>query len=85
MPGGGTLTVAVRCTRGGVVTEIRDTGAGIAPEIRERLFEPFFTTRDGGTGLGLPIALRIIEGHSGDLRIDSEPNQGTTVAVWLPL
>jgi signal transduction histidine kinase len=85
MTGGGTLTVRVNAASGGVVTEIRDTGPGIPPEIRERLFEPFFTTRDGGTGLGLPIALRIVEAHSGDLRIESEPGAGTTVAVWLPL
>ncbi len=85
MAGGGTLTIRMATTSGGVVTEIRDTGAGIAPEIRERLFEPFFTTRDGGTGLGLPIALRIVEGHSGDLRIESEPGAGATAIVWLPL
>jgi signal transduction histidine kinase len=85
MPGGGTLTVRLGIAGGGVVTEIRDTGAGVPPEIRERLFEPFFTTRDGGTGLGLPIALRIVEGHSGDLRIESEPGAGTTATVWLPL
>ncbi len=85
MAGGGTLTIRMATASGGVVTEIRDTGAGVAPEIRERLFEPFFTTRDGGTGLGLPIALRIVEGHSGDLRIESEPGSGTVATVWLPL
>jgi signal transduction histidine kinase len=85
MPGGGTLGVAVRPAKGGVVIDVRDTGIGIPADIRDRLFEPFFTTRDGGTGLGLPIALRIIEGHSGDLRIESEPGHGTTVSVWLPL
>lgn len=84
MPNGGSLTVSVHANGGGVVTEIQDTGVGIPPDIRERLFEPFFTTRNGGTGLGLPIALRIVEGHSGDLRIESEPDKGTTVTVWLP-
>jgi len=85
MPGGGTLSLAVRRASGGVVTEVRDTGAGIPPEIRERLFEPFFTTRRNGTGLGLPIALRIVEAHSGDLRIESHPDSGTTATIWLPL
>jgi signal transduction histidine kinase len=85
MPEGGTLTVGLRSASGGVVTEFRDTGVGIPPEIRNRLFEPFFTTRRGGTGLGLAIALRIVEGHSGDLRVESEPGRGTTVSVWLPL
>ncbi len=84
MPGGGTLTVGVRAAAGGVVVEIGDTGVGIDPAIRERLFEPFFTTRRGGTGLGLAISHRIVDGHSGDLRIDSTPGQGTRVSVWLP-
>lgn len=85
MPDGGTLSVGIRYACGGILTELRDTGKGIPPEIRERLFEPFFTTRQGGTGLGLPISLRIIEAHSGDLRIESEPGSGTVVTVWLPV
>jgi signal transduction histidine kinase len=84
MPGGGALRVATSRAPGGIVVEIRDTGPGISPDIRERLFEPFATTREGGTGLGLPIALRIVEAHSGELRIASAPGEGTTAAVWLP-
>lgn len=85
MPEGGSLSLAVYRASGGVVTEVRDSGPGIPPEIQERLFEPFFTTRPSGTGLGLPIALRIVEAHSGDLRIDSRPGEGTTATIWLPL
>jgi len=82
---GGRLAARTRLATGGVVVEIHDTGPGIAPEMLERLFEPFVTTRPGGTGLGLPISLRIIEGHSGKLRLDSLPGEGTTAIVWLPV
>ena len=85
MERGGTLRAGTRMAAGGVVVEIRDTGSGIPAEVRERLFEPFVTTRTGGTGLGLPISLRIIEGHSGELRLESVPDEGTTATVWLPV
>lgn len=85
MQDGGRLWVSTQRVPNGVVVEIQDTGVGIPSEHREHLFEPFFTTREGGTGLGLPISLRIIEGHSGELRIESEPNRGTTAVVWLPV
>jgi signal transduction histidine kinase len=85
MPDGGRLRAGVRTAGGSVVIELADTGIGILPEVRERLFEPFFTTREGGHGLGLAIAGRIVEAHSGELRIDSEPGKGTTAAVWLPI
>lgn len=85
MEGGGRLHASTRRAVGGVVVEIRDSGPGIPEEIRERLFEPFVTTRPGGTGLGLPISLRIIEGHSGKLRIESSEGEGTVAVVWLPV
>jgi len=85
MDGVGRLRVATRLATGGVVVEIHDSGPGVAPEVLERLFEPFVTTRAGGTGLGLPISLRIVEGHSGTLRLDSAPGKGTTAIVWLPV
>jgi signal transduction histidine kinase len=67
------------------VVEIADTGPGIPAEVRGRLFTPFFTTKDGGTGLGLPISLRIVEEHAGALEVQSEADQGTTFRVSLPL
>jgi two-component system sensor histidine kinase HydH len=84
MSGGGTLAVSVRRRNGGVAVEFADTGPGIPPEIRERLFEPFFTTRRGGHGLGLAISHRIVESHSGKLILESEPGKGTRAIVWLP-
>ena len=84
MPEGGWLRAATSRAAGGVVVEIRDSGPGIDPAVRERLFEPFVTTRAGGTGLGLPISARIVEGHSGELRLESEPGGGTAAIVWLP-
>ena len=85
MQSSGRLRASTRRAAGGVVVEIRDTGPGIPPEVLERLFEPFVTTRAGGTGLGLPISLRIIEGHSGELRLESAAGEGTTATVWLPV
>lgn len=63
---------------------IADDGPGIAPEIRDRIFQPFFTTRHRGTGLGLPIAKRAVELHGGELSIESPKGGGTTVTVRLP-
>jgi len=64
---------------------IQDTGPGIAEEFREKIFEPFFSTKEEGIGLGLPIAQRIVEEHGGQIRVDSPPGQGTTFTVILPI
>lgn len=66
-----------------VRVSIWDDGPGIPPEIRDRVLEPFFSTRPEGTGLGLPIARRIARAHGGDLEIESEPGRGTVVTVTL--
>jgi two-component system, sporulation sensor kinase E len=68
-----------------VVTRVQDTGQGMPPDARARIFEPFFSTKDSGTGLGLCIAARIIEQHGGRLVLETSTDQGTTFAVWLPL
>jgi len=62
-----------------------DSGRGIAPDLMERIFDPYFTTKPQGTGLGLPIALRIIEAHGGTLDVKSTLGRGTTVEVCLPI
>ncbi|HYV28924.1 MAG TPA: ATP-binding protein, partial [Candidatus Eisenbacteria bacterium] len=67
-----------------VVLEVEDTGKGIAPEVEKRLFDPFFTTKARGTGLGLPIAARIVEKHGGVLQYQTQVNHGTTFRVVLP-
>ncbi|HEV8311017.1 MAG TPA: ATP-binding protein, partial [Methylomirabilota bacterium] len=85
MPEGGTLTVGVG-QRGPSEAElsVQDSGSGLAPEIRDRLFEPFFTTRGAGTGLEMLIASQIIEQHGGRIEVHSQPGGGTTIRVILP-
>ena len=85
MPGGGTLTVRTR-GRGGdaVELEISDTGVGMSEEQVENIFEPFFSTKSQGLGLGMPYAQKVIEQHRGAVSIESQPGAGTTVRVVLP-
>jgi two-component system sensor histidine kinase HydH len=63
---------------------VADTGKGMAPEERSRMFDPFFTTRKTGTGLGLAMVQQIVEQHGGRIEVESAPEQGTTVTVILP-
>jgi signal transduction histidine kinase len=78
MPNGGDLTVRTFIDEGRAVVEISDTGKGIPPEIQEKIFDPFFSTRHEGVGLGLSIAYRIIREHGGDIKLTSEVGKGTT-------
>ena len=64
---------------------IRDSGLGMDEEARDRIFEPFFTTKNSGTGLGLPMTQQIIEEHQGKISVTSEPGEGTTFEISLPL
>ncbi len=63
---------------------VSDTGVGIDPELRERIFEPYFSTRAAGTGLGLAIAKKVVEDHGGTITLESERGQGTSVRMLLP-
>ena len=74
----------VRLPGGGVSISISDDGPGIAPEAREKMFDPFFTTRPGGSGLGLAVVHRAVESHAGFVFVDSELGSGTRVTVLLP-
>ena len=87
MPTGGVLSIASRLDASGrrVELSIADTGSGIPDEVRDRLFEPFLTTKKTGTGLGLSIAYGIVERHRGDIRVDSATGRGTTFLITLPL
>lgn len=67
------------------IIEVIDTGKGISAEAEKRLFDPFFSTKESGTGLGLPIAARIIEKHGGHIQYSTRANEGTTFSVVLPI
>ena len=90
MPEGGRLELAISVTRDRLCLMTRDNGVGISPEILTRIFDPYFTTKNSGTGLGLPMAHKIIMAHKGEIDIysqvakDGEP--GCTIfRIWLPL
>lgn len=81
---GGVLTLCTHSQEKKVRLSVADTGPGIPPEIRERLFEPFFTTRRGGTGLGLFSCKRIVAEHKGRILLRSRPGQGACFVVSFP-
>jgi len=85
MPGGGQLFVSLRRRGEMAEIEIRDTGKGIAPEHRQRIFQLFFTTRPGGSGIGLASTFRTVQLHNGSIEFDSEVGRGTTFRITLPL
>ena len=68
-----------------VTLTVMDNGIGVAPNDRPNIFDPFFSTKDNGTGLGLPLSLGIVENHGGTMDVQSHPGQGTVVTVRLPL
>jgi two-component system sensor histidine kinase HydH len=70
---------------GTVTVSISDTGEGISPDIRPRIFDPFFSTKDEGIGLGLSMVHKIIENHNGRIRVESEQGSGTTFIISLPI
>jgi signal transduction histidine kinase len=89
MPAGGSLRVAAAADNGAppgrVRIEVRDTGPGIDPAVLPRLFEPYFSTKSGGTGLGLPVSRRAVEEQGGSLDIASRPGEGTVAILTLPV
>jgi two-component system sensor kinase FixL len=85
MPHGGELNVTAAVQSTTLVLTIGDTGSGIAPEQMPNLFTPFFTTKQGGTGLGLTICRGLISQHQGEISIASEVERGTTCTIQLPL
>ena len=88
MPDGGELWVRViESTYRGfpeVVIEVTDTGVGITEEAIPRIFRPYVSTTEGGTGLGLPTTLRIVRLHGGTIMVESEPEQGSRFSIILP-
>jgi signal transduction histidine kinase len=85
MPRGGTVWVSTRrAGDGGVEIQVRDTGGGIPSDDLPRIFDPFYSTKERGTGLGLAFAQQVVKEHGGSIRCDSAPGQGTTFTVRLP-
>lgn len=85
MPDGGQLVVRTYGTPDGVALDLIDTGCGMDHKTRSQIFDAFFSTKRGGSGLGLPTTRKIIEGHGGSITLQSEPGRGTQFTVKLPM
>ena len=85
LPPGGRIAVSTLVgPKGEAVVRIEDNGPGIAPEVRDKIFDVFFSTRGGGTGLGLPIAQKVLESHGGWIALDTEVGKGTSFELHVP-
>jgi signal transduction histidine kinase len=84
-PPGGRITLECQADDRSLFIRVRDTGEGIRPEAKAHLFDVFYTTKEGGSGLGLPIALRIAEAHGGTLEIENDPKGGAVATLVLPV
>ena len=84
MPGGGTLSITVEQIDETLRIEIADTGPGIGEEEAKKIFEPFYTTKEQGLGLGMPYARKIIDQHRGTISLSSKPGEGTRISIALP-
>jgi signal transduction histidine kinase len=84
MPHGGTLTLTVTLEAKAVRMTLQDTGTGIPAETLSLVFDPFFSSKPQGTGMGLTIAHRIVSEHTGEICLSSTPGAGVTVDLWLP-
>ncbi len=78
------LTVQTQKRRGRVEVHFEDSGPGMPPDVRKRIFEPLFSTKSFGVGLGLPVVKQIMEHHGGGIEIETEEGHGTRVCLWLP-
>jgi len=81
----GKISVSTDLVDEQVLIEISDNGAGMTKETLENMFNPFFTTKSGGTGLGMAVTQRIIEEHGGEIQVESEKGKGTTFRIFIPL
>ena len=85
MPDGGEISIRVQPVEGAVQISFADQGKGVPEELLEKIWDPYFTTKDKGTGLGLGIVKNIIDAHGGDIRIENIPEGGARVLIHLPL
>jgi len=86
MPGGGQLRVTTSRTGqpAGILVTFTDSGVGVAPDVLPHVFDPFYSTKPNGLGLGLFISQDIVKQHGGRMEVDRQVGEGTTFAVWLP-
>ena len=87
MPGAGRITVQTRFCDHNVYLVVEDTGTGMSKDVQDKIFVPFFTTKDvgHGTGLGLPVVYGIVTAHGGSINVKSEPGCGTRFEIKLPV
>ena len=83
-PGEHLLTVRTQKRRGRIEVHFQDSGPGMPPDVRAKIFEPLFSTKGFGVGLGLPVVKQIMEQHGGGIEIETEEGRGTRVCLWLP-
>jgi signal transduction histidine kinase len=84
MPQGGTLRVATATRDGSVECEVADTGVGMTSDVVAKMFQPFFSTKGNGTGLGMPLTQQILQEHGGAIACESAPGKGTRFLLSLP-
>ena len=86
MPDGGRLSILVNQGKlNGVQLEVEDAGSGIAADRLRRIFDPFYSTKVDGIGMGLAVAYRIVREHQGEIQVKSEVGKGTRFSIWLPI
>jgi signal transduction histidine kinase len=83
-PAGGAVSLAARTSARGHTIEVRDTGPGIVADTLPKIFDLYFTTKAGGTGIGLAVTQQIVAAHGGTIEVDTVPGRGTTMRVHLP-
>ncbi len=84
MPDGGTISVSITAKKEKVLLSVADQGTSIPADIREKIFTPFFTTREGGTGLGLALVKKVVDAHQGTIAVDSHHGEGSVFRIELP-
>lgn len=85
MPDGGALIITTSAKNDELLIAISDTGIGIPEDLLSKIFEPYFTTKESGTGLGLTITFKIIKEHNGEITVESTPSKGSTFTIHLPI
>jgi len=84
MPEGGLLTVSAGESAAGLELVVSDSGAGIPDEALRKIFDPYYTSKNTGTGLGLAVVQKVVEAHGGTIRVQSDPGRGTRFTITLP-